>query len=69
MESVYLKMITEKMKQKAVELGHINLEYDPPANHLSNANRLTCKDCGCAIVCYGGNIYGSAIERACKVSK
>lgn len=45
-------------------LGH-TLENDPP-HALSRFGRLTCTDCGCAVIVRpDGSCYGSATEQAC----
>lgn len=40
------------------------LVWDPPAG-LTAARRWTCKVCGAAKIDYGGNVYGSAVEKTC----
>lgn len=51
--------------ERAEELGHV-LEADPPWG-LTRTRRLTCIECGSAVLAYPGNNvpYGSAYERVC----
>lgn len=47
---------------RAEARGH-KLEFDPP--FASAALRWTCTVCGRAVIQYGSNIYGSAVESDC----
>lgn len=47
---------------KAAALGH-QLEDDPLA--LSGYERLTCSECGRAVLVVSRHAYGSATEQAC----
>lgn len=48
----------------AKENGHI-LANDPPSNFMAAMNRMTCTECGCAVLGNEVNAYGSAIEAMC----
>lgn len=52
--------------RRAAEMGH-QVEHDPPAG-LTRADRWTCKVCGDAVLIYGSNIYGSAVDMTCDES-
>jgi hypothetical protein len=43
--------------------GHLLVD-DPPAT-LTAVERWTCTTCGCAVLRYRGNVYGSATEFGC----
>ena len=53
--------------ERAEALGH-TLVNDPPANTLSNMNRMSCTQCGRAVLWNHETAYGSALEAECKAS-
>lgn len=56
---------TEPAK-RATAKGH-DVEHDPPFG-LTSADRWTCRVCGDAVLIYGHNIYGGALDRTCEES-
>lgn len=53
--------------QRAQANGHA-VEWDPPEG-ITAARRWTCTVCGDAVLKYGSNIYGGAIDRTCVESQ
>lgn len=57
-------MTLEEAIKKAKDLGHKELEDDPPL--ASSMRRLSCMKCGRAVISYSGHVYGSAATDACE---
>ena len=58
--------MSEVAIERARAQGHA-VESDPPAG-MTAARRWTCTVCGNAVLVYGSNIYGSAVDQTCEES-